>query len=119
MCCLQAGLVADLRLLCIVFQEPSGQHACTDPRDIMLAMQHVRTCFLSDSERGARWEACGAGRVHLQVQDVSCIAELAPELTTVVRLHHHFKWFHSGAPLLSPAAAAPHATGTGTAVADD
>ena len=75
----------------------------------MLAMQPDNTCFWSDSERRARWEACGAGRVHLQVQDVSCIAELAPELTTIVRLHHQFKWFHSGAPTLCPAAAAPHA----------
>ena len=41
---------------------------------------------------------------------MSCIAELAPELTTIVRLHHQFKWFHSGMPLLGSAAAAPYAT---------
>ena len=75
-----------------------------------LAMQHHKFCFWSDSEWDERWDACGAGRVHLQVQDVSCIAELAPELTTIVRLHHHFKWFHSGAPTPCPAAAAPYAT---------
>ena len=110
-CSLQAELVADLRLLCIVSQDPSsGQHARTEPRRIMLAMRHNNTCFWSASVRNERWEACGAGRVHLQVQDVSCIAELAHELTTIVRLHHQFKWFHSGTPLLSPAAAAPHAT---------
>ena len=88
-----------------------NRSACAlELRCITLAMQHHQFCFWSDSEWDERWEACGAGRVHLQVQDVSCIAELAPELTTIVRLHHQLKWFHGGTPTLCPAAAAPHAT---------
>lgn len=41
-------------------------------------------------------KGCDAGWINCQVQDVSCIADLAPELTTIVRLHHQLMWFHTG-----------------------
>ena len=37
-----------------------------------------------------------AGRVHCRVYDVSCLDDLAPELSTLVRLRHQLNWYHKG-----------------------
>ena len=52
-----------------------------------------------------------AGRVDCQVQDVSSIAELAPELTTLIRQHHQLMWYCKGLPmtlLCTSSVAYPH-----------
>jgi hypothetical protein len=46
-------------------------------------------------------QVTAAGRVHCRVHDVSCLADLAPELSTLVRLRHQLNWYHKGCqPLL-------------------
>ena len=39
-----------------------------------------------------------AGRIDCQVQGVSCIAELEPELTSLIRQHHQLNWYCKGLP---------------------
>ena len=41
-------------------------------------------------------QVAAAGRVHCRVHDVSCLADLAPELSTLVRLRHQLNWYHKG-----------------------
>ena len=45
-------------------------------------------------------QVTAAGRVHCRVHDVSCLADLAPELSTLVRLRHQLNWYHKGCPPL-------------------
>ncbi len=96
---IQAELIGDLRRLCTIIQHRStGGHALPFPPALLPDKSTTRFCFalrVKHVDRSGLGYG-GAGRIDCQVHNVSCIADLSPELTTLTRQHHQLTWYYKG-----------------------